>query len=73
MAVKLFVGDQMMKAALPAGVGTALLGLTAVSAPIASADAVGASCNDWMKISSDSSTGQRVFCAEARRVITTRL
>jgi hypothetical protein len=65
MAVKLFAGDQMIKAALLAGVGTALLGLAAVSAPIASADAVGASCNDWMKISSDSSTGQRIFCAEA--------
>lgn len=34
-----------------------------VSPPVASADTVGAPCPDWMKIGTDSSTGQQMFCA----------
>ena len=34
--------------------------------PVASADAVGSACNDWMKISTDSGSGERIFCAQAR-------
>jgi hypothetical protein len=34
-----------------------------VSAPVASADTVGDPCPDWMKIGTDSSTGQQMFCA----------
>ena len=46
--------------------GVTLLGAT-VTAPIASADSLGGgSCSDWMKISADSATGNRVFCAQAR-------
>jgi hypothetical protein len=33
------------------------------AAPVASADTVGGPCVDWMKIGTDSSTGQRMFCA----------
>jgi hypothetical protein len=34
-----------------------------MSAPVASADAVGDLCPDWMKIGTDSSSGQQMFCA----------
>ena len=34
-----------------------------VSAPVASAETAGDPCPDWMKIGTDSSTGQQMFCA----------
>ncbi len=38
--------------------------VTAVSlAPAASADTLGAPCGDWMKISADPITGEKMFCA----------
>lgn len=34
-------------------------------APLAGADSLGTHCTDWMKISSDFSTGEKMFCAAA--------
>lgn len=37
--------------------------LAVCSAPVAAADILGAPCTDWMKISADSGTGAKMFCA----------
>lgn len=55
----------MIKTLVVATGSVLFAGLGAVTAPAASADAVGSPCSDWMKISSDSNTGKRIFCAEA--------
>lgn len=52
-----------MKAPILAATSMVLIGLALVSAPVASADTVGDPCPDWMKIGTDSSTGQQMFCA----------
>ena len=41
---------------------TAAIGVS-LSPPRASADTVGSPCTDWMKIGTDPSSGQQVFCA----------
>ena len=56
----------MMKAPFLATTGLVLAGLALASVPIALADTVGSPCNDWMKIGTDSATGDRMFCAQTR-------
>ena len=56
----------MISALRVTAAGSVLVGLTVVWVPVASADAVGSACNDWMKISTDSGSGERIFCAQAR-------
>ncbi len=37
--------------------------LAVALAPVATADTLGAPCTEWMKISSNPTTGERMFCA----------
>jgi hypothetical protein len=41
----------------------AVAALSVSLAPVAAADTLGAQCTDWMKISADSTTGAKMFCA----------
>lgn len=36
--------------------------MSVTTAPIASADTVGAPCDDWMKIGTDAASGESLFC-----------
>jgi hypothetical protein len=42
---------------------TAAAALAVALAPVAAADTLGAPCTDWMKLSADFTTGEKMFCA----------